>query len=124
MERRSSPRRPAAFAFWVETGGCESGAWMVDLSEGGAGFLVGAEGAPGCGEVVGLREMAATDCHVRAVAQALPESARVVRVEEGEVTRRVAVRFEERVKCGVGKPVEAGWRAARGREEFGRGTTG
>jgi hypothetical protein len=113
VERRSSPRRPAAYAFWMEARGRAAGAWMVDVSEGGAGFLVGAAEAPACGEVVGLREMPATDCHVQAVAQALPPAGRVVRVEQGDVTRRVAVRFEEGVECRVRKPAAAGWKSAK-----------
>lgn len=76
---------------------------MVDVSEGGAAFLVGSEAVPGCGEVVGLREMFSADCHVRAVARALPPEGRVVRVEESGLTRRVAVRFEE--SAGVGARV-------------------
>ena len=96
-QRRHEPRRPAAFAFWFyppEANGRASG-WMFNLSAGGAAFLTSADKTPAVGEFVRFREMYSEDRFVRDGSPALPEHARVLRVDDAEgVTRRVAVRFE------------------------------
>lgn len=71
---------------------------MFNLSAGGAAFLTSAEKTPAVGEFVRFREMYSEDRLVRDGSPALPEHARVLRVDDAEgVTRRVAVRFEANV---------------------------
>lgn len=96
-DRRRDPREPKAFAFWIrrlETMRRTS-AWMLDMSRGGAAFLVASDEAPPVGERVELIEMLTTDREVREGAMPLPRFARVLRHDgTGEPTQKVAVRFE------------------------------
>ncbi len=97
-ERRAFPRQPKAFAFWFRPagGGQRTSAWMQDVSSGGAAFLTAADQAPAVDELLTFAEMPITDRTVRDDAMPLPARGRVVRQEQdGGVTRRVAVRFEE-----------------------------
>lgn len=96
-DRRSEPRQPKAFALWVQRVGHadRTSAWMLDVSVGGAAFLVPRAEAPAVGELVEFSEMPTTDPFVREGALPLPTLARVLRHDTGEgLTRRVAVRFE------------------------------
>lgn len=96
-ERRRDPRLPQAFAFWIRRPVAEgrTSAWMLDMSAGGAAFLVGAEDAPLPGERVELTEMLAYDQDVREAPPAFPQFARVVRVDPtAGITRKVAIQFE------------------------------
>ncbi len=97
IERRREPRVPKAFAFWVRRAGSEHrvSAWMLDMSNGGAAFLTGADETPPVGQRLELMEMQTVDRVVREDAQPLPAFARVLRHDGLEgATRRVAVRFE------------------------------
>lgn len=96
-ERRRDPRHPKAFAFWVRTRPAERrvGAWMLDLSAGGAAFLTESADAPAVGQRIELVEMQSRDRIVREDAGPLPMFARVLRHDDASgVTCRVAVRFE------------------------------
>ena len=96
QERRRHPRRPAAYAFWVQRSQAQqrSGAWMLNISSGGAAFLTAAEHAPRVGERLKLAEMYSAGRLVREGALPLPPVARVIRMDDSEgATRRVAVRF-------------------------------
>jgi hypothetical protein len=95
-ERRIDVRRPAAFPFWITSvGGTTASAWMLNLSDGGAAFLVARNQAPQVGERLVLAEMFCRDSTVQAATPPLPPRARVLRIEDDEgTTRRVAVRFE------------------------------
>lgn len=97
-DRRREPRRPAAFAFWFaphERRPRTSG-WMLNISSGGAAFLVGAGKAPPPGKRIALAEMFCGDAAIREQSQPLPPFGRVVRVDDQEdgLTQRVALRFE------------------------------
>jgi hypothetical protein len=95
-ERRSEPRRPAAFGFWFQRPQTDrAAAWMLNLSARGAAFLAAADDVPRVGEQLKLAEMHSAKRSVREAAEALPAFARVLRVDDpGAPTRRVAVRLE------------------------------
>ncbi len=96
-ERRRDPREPKSFAFWIrrlETMRRTS-AWMLDMSRGGAAFMVESNEAPPIGERVELIEMLTADREVREGGMPLPRFARVLRHDcADEPTQKVAVRFE------------------------------
>lgn len=97
VERRSEPRYPKAFAFWIRPTGAlqRTSAWMLDLSTRGAAFLAPAAEVPALGARIELIEMLSPDRLVREGAGPLPPFARVLRHDDAQgVTRRVAVRFE------------------------------
>lgn len=97
VERRSEPRYPKAFAFWIRPLGAlqRTSAWMLDLSTRGAAFLAPAAEVPAVGARIELIEMLSPDRLVREGAGPLPPFARVLRHDDAQgVTRRVAVRFE------------------------------
>lgn len=96
-ERRREPRWPKAFSFWIRPEGTDEkiSAWMLDMSKGGAAFLVAPEQAPPVRTRLELLEMLTADPTVRADSPALPPFARVLRHDEGDgITTRVAVQFE------------------------------
>lgn len=96
-ERRSAPRRPAAFAFWFqpERAATRAGAWMLNVAPGGAAFLAAAEDAPVVGDRIRLTEMFSQDRMVREGSLSLPTFARVLRTDnQPGITQRVAVRYE------------------------------
>ena len=96
-DRRSDPRQPMAFAFWIRPVGSAArhSAWLLDVSAGGAACLVPADQVPAVGRRVEFVEMPTIDPLVRAGTLLLPAFARVLRHDEQEgLTRRVAVRFE------------------------------
>ena len=104
-DRRRHPRRPAAYAFWVQRTDVPTrlSAWMLDISSSGAAFLAACEHTPRVGERLELAEMHSADPFVREGALPLPPVARVVRLDESAgVTRRVAVRFV----CEVDVPLQ------------------
>lgn len=97
FERRSDPRQPRAFAFWIRPVGQHRrvSAWMLDVSAGGAALLTSATHAPPVGTRIELMEMLCADRIVREGAAPLPTYARVIRHDHPEgVTRRIAVQFE------------------------------
>lgn len=100
-ERRCEPRWPTAFAFWFQRPDTREkcSGWMVDVSRGGAAFLVSPEIAPPVGESLRLFEMYLPDGVVAATTPELPRQARVLRVEGATDAsiQRVAVRFEHAV---------------------------
>lgn len=94
-DRRQHPRSPAAFAFWYEAPNeVPCAGWMMNLSEGGAAFLVEPGNQPALGSELTLTEMPTESALVRRGAPRLPRLAHVLRVEPSETgTHRVAVRF-------------------------------
>lgn len=108
-ERRTDPRRPQAFAFWIRPaqGRSRTSAWMLNISAGGAAFLSPAANAPPVGQRIALAEMQTQDRLVREEAAPLPMFARVLRHDDsGGVTQRLAIRFE----ADEWEPLEALWR--------------
>jgi hypothetical protein len=106
-ERRSEPRLPKAFAFWIRPAGSERriSAWMLDTSTGGAAFLTAADETPPVGQRLELMEMQTADRVVREDSQPLPAFARVLRHDGLDgATRRVAVRFEADERPPLHKP--------------------
>ncbi|MCG3127629.1 MAG: hypothetical protein CHACPFDD_02496 [Phycisphaerae bacterium] len=103
LERRSEARWPTAFAFWFQRPNSRErcSAWMVDVSRGGAAFLVSPEIAPPVGETLRLFEMYLPDEVVAGATPELPRQARVLRVEGSPdaAIQRVAVRFEHAVNA-------------------------
>jgi hypothetical protein len=68
---------------------------MLNVSTGGASFLVAADESPQVGQRLRLAEMFSQNRTVREANLPLPRLARVLRVDdEGGVTRRVAVRYK------------------------------
>jgi hypothetical protein len=103
IERRDHPRQTKAFSFWIRPFGTRhrASAWMENVSDGGAAFLIEPEQAPQVGQRIELIEMTTRDRTVREDACPLPMYAVVVRRQDQEgATARVAVRFE--VGAGVG----------------------
>jgi hypothetical protein len=97
LERRSEPRYPKAFAFWVRPLGTmqRTSAWMLDMSTRGAAFLTATDEAPLVGARIEFIEMQTPDRMVREDAGPLPRFARVLRHDGASgLTRRVAVQFE------------------------------
>lgn len=97
VERRSEPRYPKAFAFWIRlaSGRRRTSGWMLDISTRGAAFLTPATEAPPVGARIELIEMQSSDRVVREGACPLPQFARVLRHDETRgVTCRVAARLE------------------------------
>jgi hypothetical protein len=95
-ERRSEPRRSAAFGFWFQRPESQrAAAWMLNLSARGAAFLADADDVPRVGERLRLTEMHSAAPAVREAAEVLPAFARVLRVDDPDApTRRVAVQLE------------------------------
>jgi hypothetical protein len=117
-ERRCEPRRPAAFALWVEpeSARTRASAWMLEIAGRSAAFLTAAADAPAAGARLRLVEMFSQDPMVREDSPVLPRFARVLRVDEAPgVTRRVAVRFE--ADADTPRPHEQTWRFVTARPQ-------
>lgn len=106
VERRRDPREPKAFAFWIRRLDTmrRTSAWMLDMSIGGAAFLVDAVDAPPVGERIELLEMLTADREVREGSLPLPRFARILRHDEAQgITTKIAAQFESDANVPLGE---------------------
>lgn len=96
-DRRETPRLPAACGYWCRPVKSRRriGAWMVNLSAGGAAMLVATEDTPGLGKRVVLAPMESDNLLVRNATPVTPTFGRIVRVEPADgPTCMIGIQFE------------------------------